>query len=192
VQGYYRLMEEITSQAADFWPTHVFIQAGVGSLAAAIALWFSFKCSEKMALLMPVIVIVEPKAAPCFFASAAVADGKPHAKILSEHTIMAGLDCGTPSKFAWEVLRDVADAFMLCMDTISKQGMKLAIKPLPGDPPIISGESAAVTLGAVNEILSNKNYSWVTEQLSINKDSTILLFSTEGDTDPAIYQQILL
>ena len=72
---------------------------------------------------------------------------------------MAGLACGTPSYLAWDILKETTKAFLICSDDIAKKGMKILGNPLKGDRHIISGESGAVTLGALFEILSNKEYN---------------------------------
>jgi diaminopropionate ammonia-lyase len=69
--------------------------------------------------------------------------------------------------------------------------MRVLGHPLKGDEEVISGESGAVTMGALYEMLTNKDYYSITDKLDINSDSSILLFSTEGDTDPDMYREIV-
>lgn len=89
-------------------------------------------------------------------------------------TIMAGLACGEPSTLGWEILSDYADAFLSCSDNIAAQGMRILAAPIKDDPKVISGESGAVGVGAVSEILRRSKYSSLKEQLNINSDSKIL------------------
>jgi len=139
----------------------------------------------------PITVIVEPDEAACFFISMEAGDGKPHAVTGFMPTIMAGLACGEPCNLSWEIMKDYADCFISCSDEITIEGMRTLAHPLPGDHRIISGESGAVGLGLVKTILGNSKFDQVKEQLKINKDSRILLISTEGDTDPENYQRVI-
>jgi len=152
MQGYFTLLTEVMSQGKGSWPTHVFMQAGVGSLAAAIlALLCSFSEKPK-----PIFVLVEAKGAPCYFNSMEIGDGNPHTVHGDLKTIMAGLSCGKPSQTAWEILKTGADAFVVCIDEIAKIGMRILGNPMGKDTRIISGESGAVTLGLVYSLLHEK------------------------------------
>ncbi len=187
MQGYFTLLTEIMSQKKNTELTHVFVQAGVGSFAAAIS---AFLCnfSEK---LKPIFVLVEAEGAPCFFKSMEAGDGKPHTVHGELKTIMAGLACGTPSQTAWKILKTTADAFAVCSDDVSRAGMRILGNPMGDDIRIISGESGAVTLGLIYCLLHDREYEDIKNKLHINADSKILLFSTEGDTDPRHYRKIV-
>ena len=187
MQGYFMLLIEALEQAKGIWPTHVFVQAGVGSLAASLQ---AFLCSfvEKS---KPVVTLVEPVGAPCFFKSIQAGDGKPHRVHGDLKTIMAGLACGKPSQMAWEILKTGTDAFIICSDEISRRGMRILHNPSGDDKRVISGESGAVTLGLVYELLSNAKYRDIKDKLHLKSDSKILLFSTEGDTDPEHYRKVV-
>ncbi|MCK5696394.1 MAG: diaminopropionate ammonia-lyase [Desulfobacula sp.] len=187
MQGYFTLLTEAISQEKDVWPTHVFMQAGVGSLAAAI---LAFLCSffEKP---KPVFILVEARGAPCFFKSMEIGDGNPHTIQGDLKTIMAGLACGKPSQIGWEILKAGADAFTVCTDEVAKKGMRILGNPMGNDSRIISGESGAVTLGLVYYLLHEKKYRDLKNRLKIDIDSKILLFSTEGDTDPQHYRKVV-
>lgn len=187
MQGYFTLLTEVMSQGKDSWPTHVFIQAGVGSFAAAI-LAFLCSFSEKS---KPIFVVVEPKGAPCYFNSMEIGDGNPHTVLGDLKTIMAGLSCGKPSQTAWEILKTGADAFVVCIDEIAKTGMRILGNPMGKDTRIISGESGAVTLGLVYSLLHEKENKNLKTRLKIDTNSKILLFSTEGDTDPQHYREVV-
>jgi len=185
MQGYFTLMYEFLSQRQKIWPSHVFVQAGVGSLAAAILAFFcNLKIKPK-----PIFVVVEPSGAPCVYSSIQINNGEPKRIKYDLNTIMAGLSCGEPSHLALKMLKNQANAFIKCSDNITKHGMQLYANPHQGDSAIVSGESGAVTLGIVSEILSNPIYSAIKDGLDINGNSTILLFSTEGDTDPHSYAE---
>jgi len=185
MQGYCTMVKEYMSQEQEIWPTHVFVQAGVGSLAAAILAYLCNITDRPI----PKFIVVEPTGAPCIFES----------KKLDElftvkgdlPTIMAGLACGEPSHIGWDILKSATNAFLMCSDNVARRGMKILGNPLEGDQRIVSGESGAVTLGALFDILSNKEFYKIKEELSLTKDSNVLLFSTEGDTDPDAYREIV-
>ena len=138
---------------------------------------------------MPKFIVVEPTGAPCLFES-----NKLDELFIVKGdlpTIMAGLACGEPSHIGWNILKSATSAFLMCSDNVARRGMKVLGNPLEGDQRIVSGESGAVTLGALFDILSNKEFYKIKEELSLTKDSNVLLFSTEGDTDPDAYREIV-
>jgi diaminopropionate ammonia-lyase len=190
MQGYSTLIDEVLEQLkeqGELPPTHVFLQAGVGSLAAAIQGYLT----EKFEYERPLTIIIEPHNAACFYKSVRIGDKKPHTVEGSLLTIMAGLACGKPNIIAWKVLRDFADFFISCSDEIAAKGMRILGNPLLNDPKIISGESGAVSLGVIVELLENPSYSDFKEKLDLSEESRILVFSTEGDTDPDHYRKVV-
>ncbi len=168
-------------------PTHIFLQAGVGSMAAAVTGFFSSAYGENK----PIITIVEPNEADCLYRTAKAADGQLHFVTGEMKTMMAGLACGEPCTIAWSILESWADYFVSCPDRISVKGMQMLGNPLKGDPGIVSGESGSVTAGLVAEIMQNRDLSHIREQLHLGKDSVVLCFSTEGDTDKENYKRIV-
>jgi len=185
MQGYSSLVAECLQQQPEFWPTHVFLQAGVGSLAAAILACICNVPNRPK----PKFIVVEPDGAPCFFESNT--QNKRFTVEGDLPTIMAGLACGDPSHMAWDILKPATDAFLKCSDDIARRGMRVLAKPMQGDQKIISGESGSVTLGAVVEILSSEEFYTIKNELDLTSDSKILLYSTEGDTDPEVYRDIV-
>jgi diaminopropionate ammonia-lyase len=179
MQGYFTLLSEFISQEKDIWPTHVFVQAGVGSFAASM-LAFMCRCVQKP---KPAFVVVEPSGAPCYYKSMEIGDGKPHRIHGDLQTIMAGLACGQPSLIGWEILKTGADAFIVCSDEVARQGVRILADPTGNDTRIVSGESGAVTPGLVHELLSRDKYFDIRKKLFLDNDSNILLISTEGVTD---------
>ncbi|MFU8768989.1 MAG: diaminopropionate ammonia-lyase [Desulfotignum sp.] len=185
MQGYSTLITESMGPGQENLPTHVFLQAGVGSFAAAIVASLA-SLAEGIA---PRFIVVEPEGAPCLFES--IKKGE-RVRIDGDlATIMAGLACGEPSLMGWEILKSAAGAFLKCGDAVAQRGMKVMGNPLAGDPGIISGESGAVTLGAVFEIMTDKDNLKIRKDLDLNSDARVLLFSTEGDTDPEVYRDIV-
>ena len=67
--------------------------------------------------------------------------------------------------------------------------MQLLANPIGNDAIVVSGESGAVPIGLVDEICTNQKYSLIKERLKFDGHSKILIFSTEGDTDPKVYKQ---
>lgn len=189
MQGYATLIDEALEQISEQgkeMPTHVFLQAGVGSFAGAVQGYLAEIYKEKR----PVTVIVEPHEAACIYKSALINDGKPHAVTGDMPTIMAGLACGEPNITGWNILRDYSDMYMSCDDYVAARGMRVLGNPLKGDTQVISGESGAVGLGVVSLILEDKSLSNIVEKLNINEKSRILVISTEGDTDPINYRDV--
>lgn len=168
-------------------PTHVFIQAGVGSMAAAVAAFMRAIFPDSP----PKIIIVESNQADCFYKSCAARDGEPHRVGGALDTIMAGLACGEPSIDAFAILSGYANAFVSCPDKVTARGMRILASPLRGDAPIVSGESGAVTAGLMSYIASDIHLSALKVMLGLSERSRVLLFSTEGDTDPERYRSIV-
>jgi diaminopropionate ammonia-lyase len=106
-------------------------------------------------------------------------------------TIMAGLACGEPSPLAWEILRDASDMFFSCPDWVAAKGMRLLGNPLDDDARIISGESGAVTAGLLAALLTKDSLGEARSALGLDRESRVLLFSTEGATDPLNYRRIV-
>ena len=181
MQGYTVLfdeaMEEI-KESGGYMPTHIILQAGVGSFSASGVGYFNSIYGKKR----PVSIIVEPDNAACFYESIQINDGNPHRAKGDLSTIMAGLSCGVPNPIAWDIHRDYSDVFVSCKDELSALSMRALGNPLNGDKRIVSGESGAIGLGVLMHIKKD---------LEIGKDSEILLISTEGDTDPKNYLDIV-
>jgi diaminopropionate ammonia-lyase len=187
IQGYLTIMDEALEQLDAEVPTHVFVQCGVGSLAAAMQAYLV----ELFGANRPKFIVVEPLEAACFYESMAANDGHPHKVGGDLNTIMAGLACGEPNILAWRILQSCADGFIACDDSVALSGMRILGNPLPGDEKVVSGESGAVTAGLLAEMLGSSTYSGIKDALELNQASRVLLISTEGDTDPDIYKRAM-
>ena len=190
MQGYTTLYNEAQEQLSGQGlskPTHIFIQAGVGSLAAATVGYYDMLFGKER----PYSVVVEPTKAACLFESARIDDGKPHSVVGDLDTIMAGLACGDPSPLAWKILREYADYFAICPDYVAAKGMRVYGVPLRGDPFIVSGESGAVTLGALMYIMEYEGAKSLRDQLKLDLDSQVLLVNTEGNTSPDDFRRVV-
>ena len=104
---------------------------------------------------------------------------------------MAGLACGDPSPLAWDVLSRCADFFLACPDFVAAKGMRVYGVPVAGDPFIVSGESGAVTLGALTYICEYEGLADLKRKLRLGPDSQILLINTEGNTDPDRFRRVV-
>lgn len=190
MQGYGTMAAEALEQLREIGierPSHVFVQAGVGSLAGAVQGYLAATLKEAR----PKTVIVEADRADCLFRSAEAGDGKPRVVSGDLATIMAGLACGEPNVQAWNILRDYSEMFVSCPDWVAARGMRMLGNPLGNDPRIISGESGAVTAGLLSALMLDERLREAREVLQLNEDSNVLLFSTEGDTDPESYRAIV-
>ena len=190
MQGYTTIAREIDAQLAELGedaPTHILLQAGVGSFAAAMLGYYAAKRGDAC----PVSVIVEPNAADCILRTARADDGKLRFVTGDMPTIMAGLACGEPSTVSWRILDAYADAFLAMPDSAAAGGMRMLGNPLPGDERIISGESGASTAGALREIMVNPALTELRERLNFGPGARVLLISTEGDTDRENYRRIV-
>jgi diaminopropionate ammonia-lyase len=176
MQGY-RLMAD---EAADQWtgaaPTHVFIQAGVGGVAAAVAIHLHARYPQS-----PALIVVEPDHAACLLASAEL--GQPATVLGSLDTVMAGLACGEPSIVAWEELDHAATAFMAIPDEAAVACMRL----LAGYG-IVAGESGVAGLAGCLLSATDRD---ACETLGLDASSRVLLFNTEGATDPEQYERLV-
>ena len=184
IEGYLTMAEEIMNQSQGLMPTHIFLQAGVGSMAGGMESYFI----ERSGDVKPIVTIVEASAADCIYRSVQANDGQPHTLDGNPETIMAGLNCGTPCKTIWPLLRDCSSFFASCKDQVTMEGMRSYRNPEGTDPLIISGESGAVTYGLVTYILEDED---LRNLYQIDNESVILLINTEGDTDPDKYKKIV-
>jgi diaminopropionate ammonia-lyase len=190
MQGYTTMISEIQEQFAAqglISPTHVFVQAGVGALAASVIGHYQSLLNDNA----PISIVVEPDKAACLFESMKKNDGKPHNFPGKLDTIMAGLACGDPSPIAWQVLSEAVDCFISVPDYIAAKGMRVYAVPLKEDPFIVSGESGAVTLSTLMEIMENPELKNLKEKLKLNEESHVLLINTEGNTDPMNFRKIV-
>lgn len=168
-------------------PTHIFLQAGVGSMAGAVAAFFASAYPDAK---KPIITVVEPITADCVFRTAKAADGKLHPASGKLETMMAGLACGEVCALAWDLLAQCADFAMVCEDEVSADGMRMLAHPMTGDPLIVSGESGAVTAGIVAALRMDSANEQICRALGLDEQSVALCFSTEGATDVENYHRI--
>lgn len=190
MQGYGTMASEADEQLREYGcdrPTHIFIQAGVGSLAGAVQGYFANRYPDNP----PMVVVMEADSAACLYKGAKAADGSIRIVDGDMPTIMAGLACGEPNTISWDILKNHVSVFTSCPDWVSARGMRLLAAPVKGDPKVTSGESGAVGMGLLSAVMEQEEYRDLRELLKLDKNSTVLLFSTEGDTDPQRYKEIV-
>lgn len=189
-QGYTTMAAEALEQMkldGIIRPSHIFLQAGVGSFAGSILGYFANVFKDQC----PITTIVEPEKADCIYKSALVNDEKPHNVRGDLDTIMAGLACGEPNTETWPILRDLAKAYVSCPDYVAARGMRVLANPLGRDERVISGESGAVGLGLVTLLMEREKLKELKNRLGLDENSVIVCFSTEGDTDPDHYEKVI-
>ncbi|MDX5630401.1 MULTISPECIES: diaminopropionate ammonia-lyase [unclassified Brenneria] len=187
MQGYGTLLLEACDRLAQQRPTHVFVQAGVGAFAGMVQGVFRALWGEQA----PRVIVVESDQADCLRRSA---EGQSGSAVVVDgmlQTIMAGLACGEANQLGWGLLRDYSHSFLSCPDYVAAHGMRMLGHPLPGDRQVISGESGAVTAGALALIMRSPRLAELRERLGLNDSARVLLISTEGDTDPEHYLDVV-
>jgi diaminopropionate ammonia-lyase len=182
VMAGYGVMARELVQSYETLPTHVFLQGGVGGLAAAITAVFH----QEWGLDAPRVVIVEPELAPCLFASAKANEAT--SVEISKETIMAGLSCGEPSELAWSVLADAAHDFVTIPESIVGPMVRMLANGAGGDAPLEAGESGVAGLCAVVAVAKQLTFR---RNLCLDTNSRVVVVGSEGVTDPNVYAQII-
>ncbi|HMB48865.1 MAG TPA: diaminopropionate ammonia-lyase [Afifellaceae bacterium] len=181
MQGYELMAAEVFDRLDDP-PTHIFLQTGVGGMAAAVAA----QAKRRWGAGRPVIVLADPERSACWLDSFRA--GRPTVVEGDLDTLMAGLACGEVSALAWEILRDHADAAMAVPDEAAVELMRKLADPADGDPPVVAGESAVAGLAGLMAAMGDAQ---ARSLLDLGPQSRILVFGTEGDTDPELYRELV-
>lgn len=181
MRGYTVLADESLDQMNEL-PTHVFLQGGVGGFAAAITRRIRDRCS----LAQPRIIVVEPDQAACIYESIKIGEPVPVHGDLA--TVMAGLACGEVSLIAFDVLKNEIDGVLVIPDQTAISTMQFLAKGLSGDLPMVSGESGVTGLSGL--LIASANAE-LKRNLQLDNNSRILCISTEGATDPVVYEQLV-
>ena len=182
VMAGYGVMTREVCEALDQAPTHVFLQGGVGGLAASVAAALRQYWKDNS----PRVVVVEPELAACLYESAKA--GTATTVEIAEETIMAGLSCGEPSQMAWEILEQEASDFLTIPESIVAPTVRLLARLLDGDPEVEAGESAVAGLAALIAAGQNPELS---STLGLDAQSRVLLIGSDGITDPEIFASIM-
>ncbi|MDE0890385.1 MAG: diaminopropionate ammonia-lyase [Phycisphaerales bacterium] len=173
----------MSGEAMEQWPldappTHVFLQGGCGGMAAAVCvdLWSRYGVDR------PRVVIVEPEPAACLFESAAA--GELRMVNITTETVMAGLSCGEVSLIAWPILQAAVEDFL----TITDQPVGPLMRRLAVEESIVAGESAVAGLAGLMAAAGDRDLA---RGLGLSSESRVLLFGTEGATDPEVYRRLI-
>jgi diaminopropionate ammonia-lyase len=183
MQGYAVMAEEAARQLPGAArPTHLFLQAGCGGLAAAVIahLWESWQGTR------PRFVIVEPEHADCVWRS--LSAGKPVRVMGDLETIMAGLACGEVSLVAWDVLLLAVSDAIAIPDGAAKVAMRTLAEGIAGDPRIVGGEAGE---GGLAGLLAAAGDKALWTKLGLGPDARVLIIGSEGATDPLVYHRIV-
>lgn len=190
MQGYGTMAMEAGEQLKEYGcerPTHIFVQAGVGSLAGAVVGYFTNLYADNP----PTFVVVEADVAACLYKGAAAGDGAIRIVDGDMQTIMAGLACGEPNTISWDILKNHVKVFIAAPDWVAANGMRMLAAPIKGDTSVTSGESGAAPFGALAAMMTMDEYKDLRNDIGLDENSKVLLFSTEGDTDPDRYKNIV-
>ena len=182
MHGYGVMSREIVRAMVDEPPTHVFVQAGVGAMAASVcaAFWLAWEARR------PRLVIVEPTQADCHFQSGLA--GHPVVVTGNLNTMMAGLACGEVSPLAWEIVDAGASAYVVVDDRFALDAMRALASPAPGDPAIVAGETGVSGLAA---LLAADGQEEIRRALDLGAQSRVLLIGSEGATDAELYRRVV-
>lgn len=180
MQGYGTIASELVEQAGAAPYTHVFLQGGVGGLAAGIVsyLW------EQYGARRPRFIVVEPRQADCLYQSALA--GRPAGASGTVDSIMAGLACGEASALAWRFLQGAVDDFMTIADDEAVAAMRVLAAGDYGDVPVVSGESGAAGLAGLMALMRDETLA---RAAGLDEAARVLVVSTEGATAPSVYEQ---
>ncbi|VVD90494.1 diaminopropionate ammonia-lyase [Pandoraea fibrosis] len=162
--------------------THVFLQGGVGGLAAGVASYLWERWGEGR----PTFVVVEPEQADCLYQSAIA--GQPASASGSIDSVMAGLACGETSPLAWRFLQPSVDAFMTVTDALAVEAMQRLARGSENDVPFVAGESGAAGLAGLMQVAATPTMA---AAIGLTADSRVLLISTEGATAPSVYADLV-
>lgn len=181
MQGYTTILREALEQMPEP-PTHLFVQAGVGGIAAALGAYGALVLGTRR----PKLVVVEPALSACLFASAEA--GRPVKARHGAPTVMAMLECYEPSLVAWRILSRVADAFLMVEDAEAVSAMNRLARPLADDPAIVAGESGAAGLAGLLRVARD---GALRQALELDASARVLVVNSEGATDPGRYRDLV-
>jgi diaminopropionate ammonia-lyase len=183
IEGYSTMLWEIEDELRrrnERGPDLVVVQVGVGAFAAAVARHFR----NPDVAARPKLIGVEPADAACLFES--VSAGRLVSVPGPHDSIMAGLNCGRPSLVAWPTLYGSIDLLVSVDDEPVREAMRLGTGSR-----IVSGETGASGLGGLLALLRSEGGKETRRTLGLGADTRVLVFNTEGATDPDAYQRVM-
>jgi len=180
-QGYTIIVHELLDQLNE-WPTHVFIPAGVGGLAAAVSGQWALQAGTER----PRMIVVEPHAADCVFR--ALRDGDPRPLEGNVNSFMACLSAGEVSPVAWPVLRQAVNDVVTIADRDAIETLRALADGRYGDAPLVSGESGCAPVAA---LLALRDQPAIRAELGLNSQSRVLAIGSEGATAPEVWESVV-
>ena len=185
MKGYWTQIHEVTEQIGKEKIDILFLQTGVGSWAASIIGYIMKQWQNP-----PLCISVEPHSANCLYES--IKTGFRVSVKNDQTTFMAGLNCGSVSTLAWNILKNGLVGSISISDKLSEEAMMALASPISGDPVVISGESGASALGALMGLCNTKDFNNFKDKICLNNKSTVLVINTEGDTDQSNYKRVVI
>ncbi|MEX0781187.1 MAG: diaminopropionate ammonia-lyase [Dehalococcoidia bacterium] len=182
IEGYSTIFHEVDEQFTARGlpsPDVVFVQIGVGALAAAVVTHYRQPGRHPTR-----IVGLEPAGAACVLES--VEAGHPVTVPGPHRSMMVGMNCGTPSPLAWPLMRDGIDCFTALDDSRAVEAMRLL-----ADEGVVSGETGCAGAAALLALLTGPGADDARRRLKLDSSSTALILSTEGATDPENWERIV-
>ena len=184
MRGYSTQFSEIGEQIRDQKVDVLFLQSGVGSWAASVIGYIIREWEQ-----VPFFISVEPYSANCLYES--IKKGYRVTVENNKKTNMAGLNCGSVSSLAWQILKNGLSGAISISEKLSERAMKTLASKSSSDPEIISGESGAAGLAGLIGLCDSQKFKNFKKTIHLNNRSSILVINTEGDTDPLNYQEVV-
>ena len=179
--GYSVMMKEISDQLKENKITHIFLQAGVGGMAAAMIAGCARYLNN-----IPNIIIVEPESADCVLKAV---QNNTIVKInIEKESLMGGMSCGEVSLIPWKIINTNSKYCITIPDDKIADTIKSLANCSFSNKKLVGGECA--TPGIISLIASCNN-SKLKDKLNLNKDSQVLLLGCEGDVDEDLYNKLL-
>ena len=178
--GYSTMVKEISIQTNEY-VTHIFLQAGVGGMAAGLVAGVAHYFKK-----VPKIIIVEPENANCVMQS--IENNTPTSVDIKKESIMGGMSCGDVSLVPWQILKNSVSNCVSVSDKFVSQTVAMLADKVLSDVSIVGGECSTP---GITSLISCCNNEETKSALEINKNSNILLIGCEGSTDIELYQKLL-
>ena len=178
--GYSTMIKEISVQTNEYI-THIFMQAGVGGMAAGLIAGVANYFKK-----VPKIIIVEPENANCVMRS--IKNNSPTRVDIKKESIMGGMSCGEVSLVPWQILKNSVNSCISVSDKFVSQTVAMLANKVLSDISIVGGECSTP---GITSLISCCNNEETKSALEINENSNILLIGCEGSADIELYQKLL-
>ena len=178
--GYSTMIKEISVQTNEYI-THIFLQAGVGGMAAGVVAGVANYFKK-----VPKIIIVEPENANCVMQS--IENNTPTSVDIKKESIMGGMSCGEVSLVPWQILKNSVNNCISVSDKFVSQTVAMLADKVLSDISIEGGECSTP---GITSLISCCNNEETKSDLEINENSNILLIGCEGSADIDLYKKLL-